>query len=288
METVPVLGCTSSEAAQAQASPVLEEAVALTAPGTTATDAGPINTAACCPNGVTRSEVSSSKDDGLLEQRGISTAAPTRLSSEQVLRPSTYDLETTKIRFLTVTGKAFTVSFPVYATIGQMKEALLSLRPVELDEQQQALQRPPLSDASELRILYLGGVLDDSDTLLECGFQVGVCQTVHVIIRPTSDMSTITGGNTAAQKSPSMNFVSYLWSSPSPSRNRGRGTLTRRSESRGRHEGASNQGLALGTQTFSNRLGTRNRSQRGGAPSTEATRGSVENERARCTPCSIM
>ncbi|KAK4532377.1 hypothetical protein CCYA_CCYA12G3234 [Cyanidiococcus yangmingshanensis] len=239
-------------------------------------------------NGGAESEPSFSKDSDLPEQGAVSAAVPARLSSEQVLKPSTFALETTKIRFLSVTGKAFTVSFPVYATIRQVKEALVSLRPAELDEQQRALQRPPLSDASELRILYLGAVLDDSDTLLECGFQVGLCQTVHVITRSAADSNTTPESNEARQQSSGVNLVSYLWYARSPSRGRGPDSVTPQSGSRRGHRSASRQAASPRAQASSNHAESGLAQQQGNATPGEATSQPVANERVGCTPCSIM
>lgn len=114
-------------------------------------------------------------------------AEGTRPSQEEVESPNEALTETCTVRFLCTTGKAFVATFPVYATIGQVKQALLDIHPVELEDQQKAMREPPVRRLAEIRLLYLGAILNDEETLLECGFEVDGMRTVHILVRRTPE-----------------------------------------------------------------------------------------------------
>jgi hypothetical protein len=241
-----------------------------------------------CGSGGMESEPSSDKDQDAAEQAQVTATVPTRLSSEQVLQPGTFALETTKVRFLCVNGDAFSVSFPVYATIGQVKEALLALQPKELLEQLRVLHQPPCSTASDLRILYLGNVLEDTDTLLECGFQVGLCQTVHVVTRPATESGSRSQPPSSPQHPLGSNFVSYLWSSHNTSRNRVPGSEAAGAEAERRHRRSHRQ-VASRQAGRASTSGTRStRSQRSAhVAETNAPNTAAVNGRVGCSTCTI-
>ena len=93
------------------------------------------------------------------------------------------EMDTCTLRFLTSTGRAFKVTFPAYASVKQVKHALVELQPAELEEHQRELGEPSVQRSRDIRLLYLGSVLSDEDTLLECGFRTDEVLTVHVVVR---------------------------------------------------------------------------------------------------------
>ncbi|KAK4538095.1 hypothetical protein CDCA_CDCA16G4120 [Cyanidium caldarium] len=93
------------------------------------------------------------------------------------------EVDTCTLRFLTSTSRAFKVTFPAYASVKQVKHALVGLQPTELEEHQRELGEPSVRRSRDIRLLYLGNVLGDEDTLLECGFRADEVLTVHVVVR---------------------------------------------------------------------------------------------------------
>jgi len=100
------------------------------------------------------------------------------------------------LAFLTITGKRRTMSFDPDTTVGRVKELVWNAWPNEWQD-----ERPPAP--SYLRILYLGKILQDEDTLATWSFPVtepdpavlpsGQATVVHLSVRaappPTEDAS---------------------------------------------------------------------------------------------------
>ncbi|KAH9927744.1 ubiquitin-related domain-containing protein [Fomitopsis serialis] len=99
------------------------------------------------------------------------------------------------LAFLTITGKRRTMSFDPDTTVGRVKELVWNAWPNEWQD-----ERPPAP--SYLRILYLGKILQDEDTLAKWSFPVtepdpavppseGQATVVHLSVRaappPTED-----------------------------------------------------------------------------------------------------
>ncbi|GJE86776.1 ubiquitin-related domain-containing protein [Phanerochaete sordida] len=127
-----------------------------------------------------------------------STGAQDELQVEQAadgaLPPETEVPQTPQVSlaFLLVSGKRRTMSFNPDITVGRAKELVWNAWPNEWQD-----ERPPAP--SYLRILYLGKILQDEDTLIKVGFPTHIPNTtsgqaseetpaqptvVHLSIRP--------------------------------------------------------------------------------------------------------
>ncbi|KDQ60392.1 hypothetical protein JAAARDRAFT_605042 [Jaapia argillacea MUCL 33604] len=94
----------------------------------------------------------------------------------------------TSVTFLLVTGRRRTMSFEPDTTVGRVKELIWNTWPSEAEWQD---ERPPAP--SYLRILYLGKILQDDDTLTKLNFPATTSSPtvpatpstiVHLSIRP--------------------------------------------------------------------------------------------------------
>lgn len=166
--------------------------------------AGPYNTASARTS-FTRVDVDSVPAFGAypaLPNSNLGQAAPdTAVNNTEALAPSATDGTTApenivpqtpqvSLTFLLVSGRRRTMSFDPAITIGRVKELVWNAWPA--DWQDESPQAP-----SHLRILYLGKILQDEDTLTHLSFPTSLQSAssslptiVHLSIRP-SNISTV-------------------------------------------------------------------------------------------------
>ncbi|KAG1726397.1 ubiquitin-related domain-containing protein [Suillus lakei] len=165
---------------------------------------GPYNTASARTS-FTRVDVDSVPAFGAypaLPNSNLGQAAPdTAVNNTEALAPSATDGTTApenivpqtpqvSLTFLLVSGRRRTMSFDPAITIGRVKELVWNAWPA--DWQDESPQAP-----SHLRILYLGKILQDEDTLTHLSFPTSLQSAssslptiVHLSIRP-SNISTV-------------------------------------------------------------------------------------------------
>ncbi|KZV94978.1 hypothetical protein EXIGLDRAFT_766697 [Exidia glandulosa HHB12029] len=109
------------------------------------------------------------------------TASPT---------PAHVELRQTQLTFLLVSGRRRTMAFDDDATVGRVKELLWNTWPADWQD-----ERPPAPNY--LRVLYLGKMLQDDETLVSLKLPPWTAPTImHLSVRPTPP----TGGDDGAKK----------------------------------------------------------------------------------------
>lgn len=99
------------------------------------------------------------------------TAAPT---------PAAVELRQTQLTFLMVSGRRRTMAFDDDATVGRVKELVWNTWPQEWQD-----ERPPAPNY--LRILYLGKMLQDDETLISLKLPPWTAPTImHLSVRPSA------------------------------------------------------------------------------------------------------
>ncbi|KAJ7638328.1 hypothetical protein FB45DRAFT_902525 [Roridomyces roridus] len=97
------------------------------------------------------------------EQSQQQQEQPETETEQQQVPPPPHDQ--TFLSFLLVSGRRRTMGFDPETTVGRVKELVWNAWPAEAEWQQ---ERPPAP--AYLRILYLGKILQDEDTLSKLGF----------------------------------------------------------------------------------------------------------------------
>lgn len=82
-----------------------------------------------------------------------------------------------EVRFVTLSGKRFSLSLPVTATVAEVKEALAGARHTA---------------GGLVKLIYRGRVLEDGRTLADYAFASG--QTIHVVTLPSAPVAVQPGG----------------------------------------------------------------------------------------------